>query len=77
MKSQDQVGGGERGVLRAAGKGASFAARGGQLSGCEMGREIGRAVIATDHDREETGRPGSRARGVLMSSPRYESVSSL
>jgi hypothetical protein len=58
-------------------KGATFAAKGSQLSGCKIGREIGRAVSAMDCDKEGTDRPGSRTWGALMSRFRYESFSLL
>ena len=64
-------------VLIAARNGATFAAGGGQLSGCAMGREIGRAAIEMDRNGEWTDAPWSRSRRARMNSPRYEVASSL
>ena len=60
----------------AAGKGATFAAKGGQLSGCAMRREIEHAAIATDCSAEKTDEPWRRTGGTQMRCPRYEVVSS-
>jgi len=61
----------------AARKGAGFAAGGGTLSGCEMGRELELFVIAMARKGEWTDRPLSETRRARMNCRRDEIASSL